>query len=781
MKIGLVPRIFLGNDWSFHFDPSPMKAYYANHLSAVFGALTALFMSFTIDKIVLVQSGYARYLPVFLFAFTPLIWEYSVTAEVFALNNFLCSVILYLSINIYKLCFNLKQDNTAEDASQIEKFVLLGAFLSGLALSNQHTSLLHVSYLILSILGCLFYFKIPNTWRIIVKAGVCSLLGLAPYVYLFLASQNNPEGSWGDTSNISGLFRHILRAEYGTFRLGGVVGNENWLERIILYLKFMSKDTYYLVLPVVSIGVFLMIIPANSKNLGKFQGKNIAATIAKREKTDKKGKKSKEDVIPPPSSTTNEVEESNGVSIAATKELSTIFLIVLCLWLYYVFIWHCIFSNLPLSAPMPYGVHARFWMQPNIVFFVLFGVSLDTIITKVCGNTSSLKSFREKFETIAVMGLLSLLLFQRIPMNNRSELGWIIHKYGEATLKLIPTDSLLLSHTDIDLNSIRYLRVCEGMTEKMQRNIHHFSTQMMPYEWFEKKQAPHFKEKFHMPDVHFPEISTDRKSVGNRRFITNLLKANGVFAKPIPNTATSIAAAMDAIKNSYYPGGVYLDMQAINDVEILDMNEWNSDFSLIPWGNQYRVVPNLLKYNLTLLEDFQVESYRTMKAFEKELLFSKEILISSSSSSGLVANENSNLFHVLFPVGTWESAVLNIYYDLHNQYGLFLLTYAMHIQNQKDITLEKIPIILDRLMVALDFLELSYRDVARTGTISSSVRDLFKNTALAYMRFHGLITVVHQFKDKVLMVYEYQRANFPVSINCFLLSFFPYNFKRVNF
>lgn len=48
-------------------------------------------------------------------------------------------------------------------------------------------------------------------------------------------------------------------------------------------------------------------------------------------------------------------------------------------WLFYTLIWHAVFSNLPLSAPMPYGVHARFWMQPNIFLCVFAGVGIAKI------------------------------------------------------------------------------------------------------------------------------------------------------------------------------------------------------------------------------------------------------------------------------------------------------------------------------------------------------------------------------------------------------------------
>ena len=41
----------------------------------------------------------------------------------------------------------------------------------------------------------------------------------------------------------------------------------------------------------------------------------------------------------------------------------------------YVVVFHLL-SNLPLDDPLLFGVHARFWMQPNIVVFVFCGAGV---------------------------------------------------------------------------------------------------------------------------------------------------------------------------------------------------------------------------------------------------------------------------------------------------------------------------------------------------------------------------------------------------------------------
>lgn len=47
----------------------------------------------------------------------------------------------------------------------------------------------------------------------------CGLLGLTPYAYLPMASPRALHGSWGEVDSLRGFLVHVLRQEYGTFRL----------------------------------------------------------------------------------------------------------------------------------------------------------------------------------------------------------------------------------------------------------------------------------------------------------------------------------------------------------------------------------------------------------------------------------------------------------------------------------------------------------------------------------------------------------------------------------
>jgi hypothetical protein len=60
--------------------------------------------------------------------------------------------------------------------------------------------------------------------------------GLLPYIYLPLSAYyNQARWTWGDQRTISGVYKHLLRTEYGTFDLVGKF--IKILDLIFLYMK----------------------------------------------------------------------------------------------------------------------------------------------------------------------------------------------------------------------------------------------------------------------------------------------------------------------------------------------------------------------------------------------------------------------------------------------------------------------------------------------------------------------------------------------------------------
>lgn len=109
-------------------------------------------------------------------------------------------------------------------------------------------------------------------------------VGLLPYIYLPLSAYyNQARWTWGDQRTISGVYKHLLRTEYGTFDLVGKF--IKILDLIFLYMKcfqllkmhvVVSSPTYMYVriwLPVSAICQFFVIRLTNYKHKFKSEWK----------------------------------------------------------------------------------------------------------------------------------------------------------------------------------------------------------------------------------------------------------------------------------------------------------------------------------------------------------------------------------------------------------------------------------------------------------------------------------------------------------------------------
>ena len=132
-----------------------------------------------------------------LFAFSPLVWTWATQAEVFALLA-LCAAAL-LAIFVEPLT---------------RRTLSLGAFVFGLGLGNHHTLILLGVPLAIALI-------VRSPWKDTAHAFAGFALGLCVYAQLPLG---HSEVGWGATQTLSGFFRHLTRAEYGSFSLAGSRG-----------------------------------------------------------------------------------------------------------------------------------------------------------------------------------------------------------------------------------------------------------------------------------------------------------------------------------------------------------------------------------------------------------------------------------------------------------------------------------------------------------------------------------------------------------------------------
>ena len=309
----------LGKVLNLSFPP----AYLVNIVSATLGALSSAIIAFLVESTLNMahqgskdSASYyssAAFAAGMLYTVSPLTWQYHTTAEVFALNNFLSALILLTGY------FYIDAPNQAN--------LMSGAFVCGLAMCNQHTTILFEIPLILAMInaGKLY---LPANFPKLISAGVSYLVGISMYALLpIFSTLNHHPGSWGDVQTVKGLFNHFVRADYGSFQLysGDTKGTEGFQERTMAYFDDFNNEQggfpfpYGAVIFVVA-GWFFLSSAKNKK--ARFFGCTLTACFV-----------------------------------------------------FYCCIFHTL-SNLPLHNPLLFGVHQRFWQQPNIVLFIFMGFGL---------------------------------------------------------------------------------------------------------------------------------------------------------------------------------------------------------------------------------------------------------------------------------------------------------------------------------------------------------------------------------------------------------------------
>lgn len=140
-------------------------------------------------------------------AFQPLLWEWSLTIEAFALNAALATAIVYFLVRWHQ-----QPERT--------HFLVLAALFGGLASSNHHT----IVFLVPSIVLLLWWHRdlLLAKPKLVAACVAAVVTGLLPYLYILWASRGEAVLNWGDVRTFGQLLRHFLRVDYGTFSMSAV-------------------------------------------------------------------------------------------------------------------------------------------------------------------------------------------------------------------------------------------------------------------------------------------------------------------------------------------------------------------------------------------------------------------------------------------------------------------------------------------------------------------------------------------------------------------------------
>jgi hypothetical protein len=166
-------------------------------VSSIFSTLTIVIIYYSVLE--LTKRRDLSLLTSLTLAFTYSFWLYAEIAEVFALNSFFISVLIFLTIK-----YTLKNDVI---------ILYLIAFFTGLSLTNNQSIIIIFPFIVFTIF--------VTKWRIIfdvktiIKGLIYFLAGLIPYIYIPIAAQKYPFMNWGFAVNFENFWYLVTRQYYG--------------------------------------------------------------------------------------------------------------------------------------------------------------------------------------------------------------------------------------------------------------------------------------------------------------------------------------------------------------------------------------------------------------------------------------------------------------------------------------------------------------------------------------------------------------------------------------
>lgn len=172
----------------------------------------------------------AASIAVALAAGSPVILGLHTSAEVFALNNLVAALVLWLS--------------AASGPLRGARRCVALALIAGLGLANQHTAVLLAPVGLLGAVRGVREATLPAPATIALAVGAL-VVGLSPYLYLFVAPSTAM--SWGQVSSAHDLLSAFLREDYGGFgAFAAVPGEVRVTENIAVLLSTIGRGFLWL-------------------------------------------------------------------------------------------------------------------------------------------------------------------------------------------------------------------------------------------------------------------------------------------------------------------------------------------------------------------------------------------------------------------------------------------------------------------------------------------------------------------------------------------------------
>ncbi|MBU1355459.1 MAG: DUF2723 domain-containing protein [Candidatus Edwardsbacteria bacterium] len=225
----------IGRLWVFLI-PLGELAWKLNLLSSLFMALSASWLYRIIAELDIRRE--LAFSASLIYAFSPVIWQQAVFLEVYALTALLATILLWLAVR-YNKC-------------REGRYLLLGAFLTGLGLGNHLSLLWLIPGLLVMALIKIDRSKVKILWGVV----LFFILGLSIYLFLPIRSNLAPLLNWGNPNNGERFFWHVSGKQYQVWMFnqsfGGLLANlrnfaKLWLDNPGIYLWWLILPGIYAV------------------------------------------------------------------------------------------------------------------------------------------------------------------------------------------------------------------------------------------------------------------------------------------------------------------------------------------------------------------------------------------------------------------------------------------------------------------------------------------------------------------------------------------------------
>ena len=548
------------------------------------------------------------------FAMSRLHWTYAVQSEVFSLNNLSAALLIVIHAQL-----RYTKDH---------RWVYVASLVAGWGLTNQHTLVLLAAPLAAhAVLGTHRHTLLRV--RPCLALGALFVLGLSPYVwYLPWASQRGKAGSWGNLTTVAGWFTHLLRSEYGTFKLysghdaadrGAYVG-----KLVAYYVRDLRQD--------VGVGGVVLLGVSFGRLAGvKWPGVKSSSQAGQKEET-KTVNGPVATAIGSRSNPQSEKKVATGTYVYEYRGA-----LDLCvLWVGYN-IFFAYMTNFPSTDDFFVGVLERFWMQGHVLAHIVIAPGLHCVLRYLnpdpeveersppnpnpneerspphphpsppsppspppppppphlpfprrllplmTSRSSLVRLLRRAMPACLVPIVFGAVLRHRYDDRDQSRAVTTLRAAAHA-LVTAPPRARIMIHGDYWTNSMRYLQQCAGVRP----DVGLWEIQMSTYPWFVIRQAPDLLTKgFVVPKSHLPNhiYYFPGKGWSMRDFVRANYRAEAVqdLRDQLQRSSTATGGGGDDLTT---PGPLML----LGGWHVQD-NSQSADVVAIPWGNLSLVVP----------------------------------------------------------------------------------------------------------------------------------------------------------------------------------------------